>query len=352
MSDVVISARAARMTLAAALAQLQSEGVDPAFLQAADPIAEAMSALFDLEEAPEHQRHLAASALAAVQRALALLQETECDPARAEAAIAKVAEALGGVHALAHAAPAAVAEPSELALAPVTEEIPSTDPSTGFLGGAAQPVSVSPDTTADHLNDAFDPADEEPDAAPIPLSRQGKAPASAFDGSRTALIPQHLAGTLEQQLRAADPPASPPQPSLDAAAAAPPNGSTQASEQAAGSAPTRPALSIDTSLGVHSSNNFYHGLGGNDVLTHGGLFIATYSPPAVGQNVVLRVLMPGGYEFRARGVVRWCRDAPKTASAAPYAPPGFGAELVDVPEEGKRLIERYVKNRPPLFHES
>ena len=49
------------------------------------------------------------------------------------------------------------------------------------------------------------------------------------------------------------------------------------------------------------------GLDGDDVVRHGGIFVATYQIPEIGRNVVVKVSMPGGYEFEALGIVRWTR---------------------------------------------
>src|SRR5678815_5432311 len=56
---------------------------------------------------------------------------------------------------------------------------------------------------------------------------------------------------------------------------------------------------IDAELGAHSPSNFYKGLSGNDVVEHGGLFVATYNIPRIGQSITVHVSMPGGYEFDA-----------------------------------------------------
>jgi Tfp pilus assembly protein PilZ len=109
-----------------------------------------------------------------------------------------------------------------------------------------------------------------------------------------------------------------------------------------------PVIRIEADLGAHSSSNFYKGLSGHDVIDSGGIFVATYQVPALGQNVLLKVSLPGGYEFEARGVVRWTRDA---GAASADAPPGFGAQLTDISPEGRQLVYRYVRNREPLFHD-
>jgi Tfp pilus assembly protein PilZ len=107
---------------------------------------------------------------------------------------------------------------------------------------------------------------------------------------------------------------------------------------------------IEASLGAHSATNFYKGLASGDIVASGGLFVATYQVPPVGQELLLKVSMPGGYEFEARGVVAWTRDVPLSATAS-GATPGFGAQLCEISDEGRGLIQRYVRNREPLFHD-
>jgi Tfp pilus assembly protein PilZ len=103
-------------------------------------------------------------------------------------------------------------------------------------------------------------------------------------------------------------------------------------------------------LGTHSVSNFYKGLGGNDVIEHGGLFVATYRIPKMGTSVKLRVLLPGDYEFQATGVVQWIRD-PHSAGDGANAEPGFGARLTQITPEGRQLVYRYTRNREPMFYD-
>ncbi len=111
---------------------------------------------------------------------------------------------------------------------------------------------------------------------------------------------------------------------------------------------TTPLLRVDAELGAHSATNFYKGLSGNDVIESGGIFVATYSIPQLGQSLVLKVSLPGGYEFEAKGVVRWTRDLRGTGGDAA---PGFGAQFTEISPEGRQLVYRYVRNREPLFHD-
>ena len=108
------------------------------------------------------------------------------------------------------------------------------------------------------------------------------------------------------------------------------------------------ATRFEAELGAHSTTNFYKGLSGNDVIDSGGIFVATYQLPKIGSNVVVKVSMPGGYEFEALGIVRWTREAPLSGSDSP---PGFGAQFTQISPEGRQLVYRYVRNREPLFHD-
>jgi hypothetical protein len=110
-------------------------------------------------------------------------------------------------------------------------------------------------------------------------------------------------------------------------------------------------LRVAAELGVHSVTNFYKGLAGNDLFDSGGIFIATYQIPPLGRELLIHVTMPGGYEFEAKGVVRWTREAPLSSAGGLEAPPGFGAQFTDITNEARQLVYRYVRNREPLFHD-
>ncbi|MFO0612459.1 MAG: hypothetical protein U0414_07720 [Polyangiaceae bacterium] len=101
-------------------------------------------------------------------------------------------------------------------------------------------------------------------------------------------------------------------------------------------------------LGAHSASNFYKGLGGNDVIEHGGLFVATYRIPKLGAVVMLRVLLPGDYEFTASGTVQWTREP---SDGVDSYEPGFGTRFTQITPEGRQLVYRYTRNREPMFYD-
>jgi hypothetical protein len=110
-------------------------------------------------------------------------------------------------------------------------------------------------------------------------------------------------------------------------------------------------LRVDAELGAHSATNFYKGLSGNDIVDSGGIFIATYQLPKIGAPVLIHISMPGGYEFQAKGVVKWTRETPQSSFGGTHAPPGFGAQFTEISPESRQLVYRYVRNREPLFHD-
>lgn len=114
------------------------------------------------------------------------------------------------------------------------------------------------------------------------------------------------------------------------------------------SAPGKGQLRLEVALGAHSPTNFYKGLSGNDVVDAGGIFVATYQLPRINTPLLLRISLPGGYEFEADAVVRWTREP---SAATEGASPGFGAQFTSISPEGRQLVHRYVRNREPLFHD-
>ncbi|MEZ4310450.1 MAG: PilZ domain-containing protein [Polyangiaceae bacterium] len=109
--------------------------------------------------------------------------------------------------------------------------------------------------------------------------------------------------------------------------------------------PSDAGKAIVVELGTRSSSNFYKGLSGNDVVEHGGIFVATYKIPPLGSSVKLHVLLPGNYEFRATATVQWVREPRGDGD------PGFGARFSEITPDGRQLVYRYAKNREPLFYD-
>lgn len=297
--DPVSAARAARERLARGLASLQEPNVPPNLMRVAEPVAQAMSALYRIEtNGPSAQAEAAPQALDSVRRALALLQTEPNRHPAVEQSIEAIAGSLGIVHELSGAPTARSAQQRRIT-APSQPPAPAIARPEPHMGGYA------------------------PAPAPAPAF---SAPAQA--GSLPATQPS-------AQL----PYANRPEPQPRVALVNPPAGSAQA---------TAGPLYVEAELGAHSPTNFYKGLSGNDVVDAGGIFVATYKIPALGTRLMIRVSLPGGYEFEAMGLVRWTRE---TAEAGADAPPGFGAQFTQISQEGRQLVYRYARNREPLFHD-
>ena len=334
MSDPVSLARAARENLARGLAALQSPNVPPQVMAVAEPIATAMSALHHVEASHGAARLEAGpAALNAARHALAMLQQQPPGYAAVDQALEAIAGSLNLIHQLA-AAPAAGAHPQAafagtVAMPPGTAAAPPPPPG---WGQPPQPSYQQPPPAYQQQ-----PVPPPPPSAyqqqqpppPPPAYQQQPPPPSAYQQQPPPPAYQQPAAAAQPHFQ------QPAQPHANAAAT-----------PAAGGvgAPIR----IEAELGAHSTTNFYKGLSGNDVIDSGGIFIATYQIPEIGRNVVVKVSMPGGYEFEALGVVRWTREAPLSGSDSP---PGFGAQFTQISPEGRQLVYRYVRNREPLFHD-
>jgi hypothetical protein len=304
VSDAVTLARTARESLARGLNALQADpNVPRHLLELAAPIAQAMGALHQIERSGGAQLgSWAQTAMAHVQSALAGLQAQPPQYQAVASALEAVAGALGSVHALARfaapaAAPAAYPQAYQQPPQPPQQVAPAVSPSRS----PPRPAAVQPA--------APQPPAQQPRTAPVRAPPQQPAPQAQ----------QYVAPV----------------------AAGGPAGGTPAAAASDGTA-------IPAELGTHSSSNFYKGLSGNDIIDHGGLFVATYKLPKIGQPVRLRVSMPGGYEFEANAVVRWRREA---SDAGNDAPPGFGAQFTEITPEARQLVYRYVRNREPMFHD-
>jgi hypothetical protein len=315
--DVVTLARTARENLARGLGALQSPGVPEQLLKAAEPVAQAMGALHRIETSRGGPGSDAAGALVQVRRALSELQAAGVRHVAVDQATEAIATALSLVHQLTAALGQGSVVPS-----------PPTQPSGAFQSPGELPPQVA----------VVNAGAPRPATAPNPVAATQLAPNW---GQQTAPVGQ--AWQPPPQQPAAQPPAA-QQPAGPAPAMAYP----VAAPAPAPTALPGGLLRYEAELGAHSSTNFYKGLSGNDVIDSGGIFIATYNIPDVGQSLAVKVCLPGGYEFEAAAVVRWTRDSPQSGADSS---PGFGAQFTQISAEGRQLVYRYVRNREPLFYD-
>jgi hypothetical protein len=104
---------------------------------------------------------------------------------------------------------------------------------------------------------------------------------------------------------------------------------------------------FDVALGASSPSNFYRGMDGDDVVMHGGVFVATYAKlPPIGAALILAIELPGGNRFEVAGTVAWTQD-----ELGDDSPAGFGARLASAPEDARAMIAQFVNHREPLIRE-
>ena len=362
-------AKTAREKLAQALNALQTSSDAPVFLlELAEPIAQSMAILHKIERSNGADLTGKDQVSTNVRTVLDKLQTaTENHPA-VDQVMEFIAGSLSSVHQLARmAAPAPARAPAPApaaapAPAPAAAPAPAPAPAapSGPPPGFAQPPAFAAAPSGASANHgAFA-------TQPIPPTSAGNAfGSSASSPNQTvrmqspataATVPQAQPAPAQQFQPA--PQAQPaqqfqPAPAVPAAQAfQPAPAATQplrpqpAAAAPRASAPSQPGGNVLVELGAHSASNFYKGLGGNDVIEHGGIFVATYKIPKLGTQVTLRVLLPGDYEFQATGTVQWIREA-----GGGDAEPGFGARLTQITPEGRQLVYRYTRNREPMFYD-
>jgi len=376
MSDPVNAARGARENLRQGLAALQAPGVPENITQAAEPVAQAMGALHQIEASGGTAvgQH-APVALEAVRRALGMLQAYPTNVPAVQQALEAVAGSLTLVHQLSQSVVATAAtqlqQPS-----PVAHMQPGMPAPAQPVHAPAQPMQPpagqAPAWGGTHV---MQPTGAHPQAPVQPAPAQAPQPQQYAPQPPQQYAPQPQQpqyAPQQPQYAAPQQPQYAPQPQQQYAPqpqyVAPAQGQAPQPAGAPGGAAWQPSatpgqagapaarapggapLYVEAELGAHSATNFYKGLSGNDVIDSGGIFIATYQIPEIGQTLMIKVSLPGGYEFEAAGVVRWTRDAPHSTRGA-ESPPGFGAQFTNISQEGRQLVYRYVRNREPLFHD-
>jgi uncharacterized protein (TIGR02266 family) len=106
------------------------------------------------------------------------------------------------------------------------------------------------------------------------------------------------------------------------------------------------AVNVNTMLNMNTDHQFYNGFSEN--IEEGGIFVATFDPKPVDAKVVVNFKLPGGHPVTARGVVQFVREYnPLT----PETPPGMGVKFTDLLKDDKRAIEKYLKQRAPMFYD-
>ena len=309
------TARTARERLGQALAALQQHSDIPEDVMAvASNIAQSIGALFEAERASSELdgRASVKNALGTLGQTLALLQDVPAQyKQRLEPAVEAIAASMSALYPLAHAPSMPPAQSAYAATA--VGHIPPHAPVPKEAHVAAAAPAPSPSQYSYQA----------------PVSEQA-APAAAPYVAPAAAAPAPAA------LQPAPAPAPEPEPVARTRTSGPPPAPTPAGARA----------SVDANIAATTESNFFVGFSGE--ISEGGVFLATYDVLAVRSSVEVLVTLPGGYEFKVNGWVRYVRD-PFDFSAD--SDPGKGIQFENLQAKDRELIMRFIRKRAPTFYD-
>ena len=104
-------------------------------------------------------------------------------------------------------------------------------------------------------------------------------------------------------------------------------------------------MKLHANVTLSSESNFFMGLTEN--ISEGGIFVSTLSPPALGEDVELAIVVDDGESVPVHGVVRWIRTDENGN------PTGCGVQFTDINDDVRRAIEAMMigLEKEPLLHE-
>jgi len=104
---------------------------------------------------------------------------------------------------------------------------------------------------------------------------------------------------------------------------------------------------IEVNIGATTESNFFVGFSGE--IAEGGVFAATYNIQPRGTPMLVHITLPGGFDKLVNGVVKFVRDP--MDMAAEDTVPGMGVQFEGIDPEGRELILRFIRKRPPMFYD-
>ena len=104
-------------------------------------------------------------------------------------------------------------------------------------------------------------------------------------------------------------------------------------------------MKLHAQVTLTSESNFFMGLTEN--ISEGGIFVSTFSPPAMGEQVELAIVVDEGDAVPVQGIVRWIRTDENGN------PTGCGVQFTDITDDVRRAIEVMMVGleKEPLLHE-
>jgi uncharacterized protein (TIGR02266 family) len=103
---------------------------------------------------------------------------------------------------------------------------------------------------------------------------------------------------------------------------------------------------VEANIGATTESNFFVGFSGE--IAEGGVFAATYATHPRGTPIEVLVTLPGGFETKINGVVRFVRDSMDFGSDSE---PGMGVQFEGLTAEQRELILRFIRKRAPMFYD-
>ena len=109
---------------------------------------------------------------------------------------------------------------------------------------------------------------------------------------------------------------------------------------------TGPRVDVEANIGATTESNFFVGFSGE--ISDGGVFLSTYEVLKLGTRVRALVTLPGNFEFKVDGWVRFVRDPMDFNSDAD---PGMGIQYEHLSADARDLVLRFIRKRAPLFYD-
>ena len=108
--------------------------------------------------------------------------------------------------------------------------------------------------------------------------------------------------------------------------------------------PRSQRISMEAKITLRSQTNFFVGFSEN--ISEGGIFIATQSPPDIGEKVEISIpLLDGSQSVSVEGIVRWHR------SMTNGMPAGCGVQFTEIADSAAVALEEVIRilRKEPLF---
>lgn len=105
-------------------------------------------------------------------------------------------------------------------------------------------------------------------------------------------------------------------------------------------------LGLHANVTAESETNFFTGFTEN--ISEGGVFISTFSPPPIGEEIALRLTIRGESELIVQGCVRWHRCDEQGQ------PVGCGVQFIDLQPRQVAVLGAMLRQaaREPLLFEA